>query len=307
MLSREELHVRAALFRTIRDFFSEQEFLEVDTPIRQPVILPEANILPVPAEGAFLQASPEQYMKRLLARGLDRIFQICRCFRKGERGGRHLEEFTMLEWYRVGGDYFNLMDDCQQLVRHCLTELAGLFNHNSVSTTSFFKSDSTIIFQPWPKTTVADAFAGWSPVSLAGCLEAGDFDEVLVEYVEPHLGQGVPEFLYDYPSQMASLARKKESDESLAERFELYYNGVELANGFSELTDSVEQRRRFEQENRLIFNQTGEQRTMPEKFLADLKKLNDCAGIAFGVDRFFMLMLGKENIAEAVSFSPDDM
>jgi len=308
MLTCEELHLRAALFRAIREYFVSQQFLEVDTPVRQAVIVPEANIMPLRAEEEFLQASPELCMKRLLASGCDDIFQLCRCFRKEERGRRHLQEFTMLEWYRRGGDYFDLMEDCRRLVRCCVDEICRTAERRGGGVPPLCAEGLSGLSGSWPTITVAEAFARWSPLSLEICLHQGLFEEMLVEHIEPHLGSGeAPCFLYDYPDSMASLARKKPGGAGVAERFELYWKGLELANGFSELTDAGEQRRRFEDELRAIGRLRGEGLPMPEKFLQDLDRLTECAGIAFGVDRFFMLLLGKDDIGEAVTFGPGDL
>jgi len=306
MLTCGELQLRAALFRAIREYFVSQQFLEVDTPIRQAVIIPEANIVPVRAEEEFLQTSPELYMKRLLASGSPKIFQLCRCFRKEVMGRRHLQEFTMLEWYRQGGDYLDLMEDCCQLLRYCIEEICATGSCGDGKLIPLRENTGAVLAMPWQKLTVADAFARWSPLELERCLAEDLFDEILVEHVEPHLGVDAPCFLYDYPGSMASLARKKEGDSGVAERFELYWQGIELANGFSELTDTDEQRRRFEDELAVIRRQRGEEWPMPERFLQDLGQLQECAGIAFGIDRFFMLLLAKDDINDAVPFGPDD-
>jgi len=146
-----------------------------------------------------------------------------------------------------------------------------------------------------------------SPLTLDEAVARDCFDEILVEHIEPHLGRGELSFLHDYPAGMASLARKKTDDPGVAERFELYIEGVEIANGFSELTDAAEQRRRFEKEIELLAERVEEEFSMPEKFLADLEKLPTCAGIALGVDRLLMLILGKNDINNVVTFAPDDL
>jgi len=296
--------MRAALLRAIRSFFHEQNFLEVDTPVRQPVLIPEATIEPLKSESWFLQTSPEQCMKRLLTCGSERIFQICPCFRAKERGRTHLEEFTMLEWYRVAGDYKDLMDDCQRLLRYICTELLKEHIYRYHIERSCF--GKIVLAQQWERITVHQAFAAHSPVSVEKALSAGTFDEILVEYVEPHLGYHKPLFLYDYPAECASLARKKHDSPNVAERFELYINGLELANGFSELTDPAEQRVRFEKELAVITRIRGEGADMPEQFLEDLDKLEGAAGIAFGVDRLLMLLMSAQSIEQVVSISPSD-
>ncbi len=313
MLDVQGLRLRAAFFHSLRSFFITRQFLEVDTPIRQPLLLPEANIQPLTSEDAFLQASPELCMKRLLALGCDRIFQICNCFRKGERGRLHLEEFTMLEWYRAGADYEDLMDDCEQLLGFLLVELGGMAGCGALRKGSRdglrpYGCDQIIAMQPpWDRLSVEAAFARFSPVSLEQALASGSFDELLVQYVEPSLGLERPLFLHDYPVALGSLARRKDGAPHLVERFELYINGMELANGFSELTDVDEQRQRFAEELRLMEEGGRKPLPMPERFLEDLAHLQQAAGIALGVDRLLMLLMGRRCIDEVVSFAPDDL
>ncbi len=308
MLRQHELHIRAAFFSSIRSFFKERKFLEVDTPIRQPVIIPESNIVPISAEGSFLQTSPELCMKRLLASGCEKIFQICPCFRKEELGRHHLEEFTMLEWYRSDATYIELMEDCENLLVFILEQLVDEFQDNTVFSAKslVLRLEAMKAGLPWERLSVKDAFDRYSPLPLHQVLQNDTFDETLVEHVEPQLGTKTPVFLYDYPAQMASLARKKQDNESLAERFELYIQGIELANGFSELTESSEQRCRFEEEIAQIESETRTTGGMPEKLLTDLDKLGEAAGIALGVDRLMMIFLGKSSLAETVSISPSD-
>ena len=302
MLDLGGLERRAEFFSLIRQFFTQRGFLEVDTPLRQPLYIPESTIEPIPADGQYLQSSPEICMKRVLAAGATRIFQICRCFRKGERGRYHLEEFQMLEWYHRGEDYRQLMVDCEELIGFLAERLtvSGLAGGGGVFA-------GVALHPPWPRLTVAEAFAEYSPVSLQRALAEELFDEVLVEHVEPRLGRGAPLFLYDYPLQLASLAREQAGKPGVAERFELYINGIELVNGFSELTDALEQRRRLTAEIATISSRGARQAAMPERFLADLARLDSAAGAALGVDRLFMLAMGYSTLSEAVSFSPADL
>jgi lysyl-tRNA synthetase class 2 len=298
------LQCRAALFHAVRHFFRTQGFLEVDTPLRHPVLIPESTAVPFRSGSSFLQTSPEQCMKRLLVRGCDKIFQICSCFRAGERGSRHLEEFTMLEWYRVGGDYRDLMDDCRSLICSVVDSLKTEPRFAvSIDGSCFGNID---LAAAWQRLSVAAAFSRWGSLSLAEALRTDRFDEVISLDIEPHLGLVSPTFLCDYPAACASLARLKEGDPSVAERFELYINGVELANGFSELTDAEEQRRRFEKEQDKIEKSGGKRPPLPERFLADLDRLDSAAGIAFGLDRLLMLLTGAERIDQVISFAPDD-
>ncbi len=305
MLELYSLQMRAALFQLIRTFFNGKGFLEVDTPLRQPVFIPESTIVPISADGQYLQTSPELCMKRLLAQGTSKIYQICPCFRKGEIGRLHLEEFTMLEWYRSGADYLDLMSDCEDLLRFIIQN--GVPKHPAGSEDYLQKSfPVTDIEADWQKITVDEAFELFSPVSLVVALEKEQFDEFLVEYVEPHLGFGVPTFLYDYPVELASLAKRNMQNPGVVERFELYINGIELANGFSELTDIDEQRVRFTEEIGVMekYGRTGVK--IPERFLDDLQKLDIAAGIALGLDRLFMLLMNHHSLSEAVTFCPED-
>lgn len=304
MLDIQGLHMRAALLRSIRSFFFNEGFLEVDTPIRQPVIIPEQYIQPIIASGQYLQSSPELYMKRLLALGCSKIFQLCPCFRRNERGRYHLEEFLMLEWYRIDSDYRTLMVDCRALLRHIRETLLVTAEQHGMATGDLFAGVD--LYRAWPKITVADAFSRYCPLRVDEALRRDCFDEMVVEHIEPHLGKGSPQFLYDYPIVLGSLAKKSDSDSTVAERFELYINGVEIANGFSELTDIDEQRRRFIAELDAIELQTGNVVPMPERFLVELAGISRAAGIALGVDRLFMTMMNYDNIGDAVSFGPDD-
>ncbi len=291
------LEIRAAVFDSVRSFFKHRGYLEVDTPCRLPSLIPEAHIDPQTSEDWFLQTSPEICMKRLLARGHEKIFQICRCFRKNERGTLHLPEFTMLEWYRTGIDYLDLMAECEDLLRFLILE-------NGFSSTA---AQSLCSASAWQHLSVESAFALYSQTSVKDSLEQDIFEETLVRDIEPHLGIGRPTFLFDYPAELGSLARLKGSDHSLVERFELYVNGVELANGFSELTDAEEQHGRFSRERTLGRKYRRDFGPMPAKFLDDLERIDEAAGIALGLDRLVMLLCGAERIDDVVSFTPESL
>ena len=304
VLDHQGLHLRAALFRSIRTFFVNNDFLEVDTPIRQPSFIPESTIEPIEAENWFLQASPELCMKRLLAQGEERIFQLAPCFRKGEVGNNHLEEFTMLEWYRVDCDYNQLMQDCHDLIRNVVDDIAGNETFSRLCDQSGLLHLD--LSSPWDKLTVADAFDTYCPITVDQALQEDQFDEMMVTYIEPQLGRERPHILYDYPAACGSLARLKAGDLAIAERFELYIEGLELANGFSELTNAEEQHHRFEEEIERIWKNSGRTCNIPERFLADLDGIRQAAGIALGVDRLLMLLLSKQSIHDVVSFGPRD-
>ncbi len=301
MLKESGLRKRAALIQAIRRFFVDRDYLEVDTPARLPVLIPEAYNEPVESCGHFLQTSPEICMKRLLAEaGCQKIFQICKCYRKDERGDNHLPEFTMLEWYRTGSDYHSLMDECEDLI----FDLAQALGQSGSIT---LKGVEISLEKGWERLSVADAFNQYGPISAEQALEQNMFDEVLCRYIEPQLGIKKPVFLYDYPAVLGALARKKKENPAVAERFEIYIGGLELANGFSELTDADEQRQRFEQERILIKKQGRSVGSMPEKFLQALQDMPEAAGIALGLDRLAMVLLNAETIDQVVTFVPEDL
>ena len=299
MLNESGLRKRAQLIQAIRTFFINRGYLEVDTPARLPVVIPEAHNLVVESGDHLLQTSPEICMKRLLAEaGCRKIFQICRCFRKNERGDRHLPEFAMLEWYRTGCDYLSLMEECEDLV----ADVADKCGHSGFIS---YRGQTISLEKPWDRTTVAEAFSRYSPVPLAEALAENIFDEILCTHIEPRLGIEKPVFLHDYPVVLGALARRKKSDPGIAERFEIYIHGMELANGFSELTDAVEQRQRFERELAQIAG-SGRRQTMPERFLKSLPSMPDAAGIAFGIDRLAMILFDAGTIDQVVPFAPED-
>jgi lysyl-tRNA synthetase class 2 len=300
MLNEAGLKKRAALIQAIRRFFINRDYVEVDTPARLPVIIPEAYNEPVKSGDHFLQTSPEICMKRLIAEaGCRKIFQICRCYRKNERGDLHLPEFTMLEWYRTGCDYHSLMEECEDL----LLEVAGAIKQSSMLS---YKSLAINLEKPWERITVAEAFERFAPVSVEKAMEQDRFDEILCQHVEPQLGRQHPVFLYDYPAELGALARKKQDNPEVAERFEIYMAGMEIANGFSELTDALEQRQRFEKELKKNESRGRPAGMMPEKFLESLGAMPETAGIALGVDRLAMLLFNKDTIDKVVSFVPED-
>lgn len=297
---RPNLRLRAGLIQTIRRFFAERDYLEVETPYLIPAPAAELHIDAIQAEAGFLHTSPELCMKRLVAAGYPRIFQICKCFRKGERGSRHLPEFTLLEWYRAETDYMGLMDECEEMVAFAL-------DHLGLSPVLDIQGKTFDLKRPWNRLTVQQAFERYASVSLEQAMESGRFDEILAFEMEPLLGFPRPLFLYQYPSTLAALARLSKDTPGCAERFELYGAGVELANAFSELTDPVEQRARFEKELAMRKAQGKAVYPLPEKFLASLSCMPESAGIAFGVDRLVMLLTNQKDIDAVVSFTPEGL
>jgi len=294
----QTLHERAKLIQSIRLFFINNDFLEVETPLRIPSPAPEEHIEAITSSDWFLQTSPELCMKRLLAEGYSRIFQISKCFRAAERGNKHLPEFTMLEWYAAGFDYHQLMDQCEAL-------LIAAFKDRGHNQDIIWQNKKINIASPWEKITVADAFLKYAPVTLEEALVQDKFDEIMVEYIEPRLGIERPTFIYDYPAKLAALAKLKESNSAFGERFELYISGLELANGFSELTDASEQRQRFEEALKLRSAKNWARYEMPGKFLQALQTMPPCAGIALGIDRLIMILADTDKIDDVVAFTPE--
>ena len=295
---RRALDIRARMIGALRRFFLDRDYLEVETPARIPAPTPEAHIDPVPSGNWFLQPSPELCMKRLLAAGYPRIFQICRCFRQGERGARHLPEFTMLEWYRRDIDSRELMDECEALVLSAARDL-GVGNMLS------YGGRSIRLTPPWPRISVREAFASRASISLDAAIREDRFEETLAFEVEPFLGREAPLFLHSYPMAFASLARADRHDPSVAERFELYVAGIEPANGFAELTDPVEQRRRFDEVRAEAERRGGVAPPQPERFLQALERMPEASGIALGVDRLAMILCDAGTIDEVVAFPPE--
>ena len=297
---KKALQQRARILQGIRQFFIIKGYLEVETSHRIPTPAPESHIDAISSGQWFLHTSPELCMKRMMAAGYEKIFQICRCWRERERGSLHLPEFTLLEWYRAEGDYHSLMEECEGLIRF-VARTIGLEQK------LIFRSHEIDLSEPWERISVKEAFRCYSKTSMAKALERNLFDEIMVQDVEPKLGIEKPTFIYDYPGVRGALARLKQEDQTVAERFELYMGGLELANGFSELVDSEEQRRRFhiENANRQSFGKPIY--SIPDKFLAELDNMPPSAGIALGVDRLVMVFLDVETIDEVVAFTPEEL
>ena len=297
---KRNLLLRARMAQSIREFFVERGYLEIETPQLISAPAPEVHIDAIRAGGRYLQTSPELCMKRLLASGFPKIFQISRCFRKDERGDLHLPEFSLLEWYRTGIDYQFLMNECEALIRFVSQRL-------DMGGKISYRANKIDLKRPWERVSVEAAFDRYAATPLERALEEGCFDQVMVDEIEPNLGTIRPTFLYDYPASLAALARLKPDNRALAERFEIYIAGLELANGFSELNDPVEQRARFERELQIRDAEGKEAYPMPERFLRSLEHMPDAAGIALGVDRLAMLLSGALKIDEVVPFTPEEV
>ncbi len=279
-MSESILGRRAELLASIRRFFTSRSFTEVSTPKVDKEIIPEAHIDPFEVPGlGYLQASPEMHMKRLLCAGSGPIFEIAKCFRKGERGKLHRPEFTMIEWYRPSDD----MQKGMALLEEFMHVVAG-----------------------WPaakRTSYAEAFdraIGVDPFDTATPRSHDWLNLQLAEKVESTLGIDTPEILYHYPANQAALATTTTDARGtpVAERFELYYRGIELANGYHELADPVELRQRLEVANHQRVADNRPALPLPEKLLAAMEdpRLPPCTGVALGIDRLMMLAVGAETI-----------
>lgn len=261
---------RAEILRTIRTFFDARGFLEVATPVLIAAPAPEPHIDCPPCERGFLRASPELQMKKLLAAGCSRIYQMGPCFRAGECGSRHNPEFTMLEWYRTGATYVDILDDTQDL-------LAALLPNRALPVTTVTVREMYLKHAGW------DPFTAWNQ---------DRFDYDMAVKIEPNLPRGFV-FLVDYPPAAASLSKLRGD---VAERWELYYDSLELGNCFTELCDGPEQRRRFNAA-REARRQLGESDyPLDEEFLETLPLIGSAAGVALGIDRLVMLLCGATDI-----------
>jgi len=300
------LQQRAVLLRKLRSFFDGRQFLEVETPLVAPEVIPELHIEPPRLEsGEFLQASPELYMKRLVAAGATAIYQVSRSFRAGERGPLHNPEFTIAEWYRVGDDMWAGID----LLNELLQELLDTPPAARTSYADAFRRQLAVC----PHTATLDELAtvaANADVAIPAGIDRSNRDEwlnlLLATRVEPQLGCDRPEILFHYPASQASLAAIVASDRGyqVAERFELYYRGIELANGFHELTDAAELRHRLVAVNEARAADNRPALPLPESLLAALNHgLPHCTGCAFGFDRLVMLAIGTRSINETMTFS----
>jgi lysyl-tRNA synthetase class 2 len=294
---------RARVYLQIRAFFNTRGYLEVETPILMPTTSTDAHIGSLETSCAgrrlFLQTSPEYAMKRLLAAGSGSIFQIGHAFRQDEQGRLHNPEFSLLEWYREGYDYQQLMDEMELLIislslRQC--------NFSRTTYKQLFRQSLDLVIDEIDlaelRAECARKVAGCEPQDL-------DFDQCLDLLLAIVIAPGMRgyQFVYDYPLSQAALARVSGSDASVAERFELFYDGVELANGFSELTDASQQRARFEADNLARVQKGLPQLDIDELLLAALSHgLDDCAGVALGLDRLLMVLLDLDSIDQVLTF-----
>ncbi|NVJ62151.1 MAG: EF-P lysine aminoacylase GenX [Gammaproteobacteria bacterium] len=297
------LKYRAQVFKKIREFFSERQVLEVDTPALMSCTVtdPYMNALSVELfeKSYFLQTSPEYAMKRLLASGCGDIYQLSKNYRADERGNNHQPEFTMLEWYRTGWGVTKLMDEVFALVN----QISGLEQRQDVTYQQCFEQFLNVN----PHTLLLDEAKELAEGRLGKLPEDLVLDDYLsllfATQIEPNLGKEAVVFVRDFPASQAALA-KLNDDAITAARFECYCEGIELANGFDELTDSSLQRERFKKDNQMRKQMGKPLIELDELFLQSLNSgLPNCSGVALGVDRLIMIATGKKDIRQVVPFA----
>ncbi|MCL9644281.1 elongation factor P--(R)-beta-lysine ligase [Rahnella bonaserana] len=302
---------RAAILAEIRRFFADRGVLEVETPAMSQATVTDIHLVPFEtrfvgpgaADGMtlYLMTSPEYHMKRLLAAGSGPIYQMGRSFRNEEAGRHHNPEFTMLEWYRPRYDMYRLMnevDDLLQQVLDCDTA-------ETLSYQQAFTRHLNVDPLSADKAELREAAAKLDLSNIAATEEDRDtlLQLLFTMGVEPHIGRDKPTFVYHFPATQASLAEISTEDHRVAERFEVYYKGIELANGFRELTDSREQRQRFEQDNRKRAARGLPQHPVDNNLLDALEHgMPECSGVALGVDRLIMIALGAASLSDVLAF-----
>jgi lysyl-tRNA synthetase class 2 len=302
-----KISARAALYQDVRSFFVKRSVLEVETPLLCAYGVTDPYIESFRSGDYYLQTSPEYAMKRLLAEGAGPIYQICKAFRQEEAGHQHNPEFSMLEWYRPGFDHHDLMDELDLLLQATIQSKPAI------------KKSYCAVFQKHlainPHTATMGELASVAHsaglnISDTGLIKNKDtWLQLLMSHsIEKHLGLDAPCFIYDYPASQAALSKISKNTLPVAERFELYINGLELANGFHELTDAKEQKRRF------IANQKQRQKeglptmAIDPHFIKALEAgLPDCAGVALGLDRLLMLKMGVQDIGAVLCFLRGDI
>lgn len=324
---RENLGKRAKILAAVRAFFDARGYVEVETPLvvakpgMEPYLDPFETFVADPFGhrwDAFLITSPEYAMKKLLAAGFTRIYQLGKCFRNGEAfEGRHNPEFTMLEWYQAGADYVGIMDETEALVKEVAQKTMG----RSVFA---WKGKEIDLGQSWERLTVKEAMRTYTDIDLDAALEDKKiltaaaaklghvlpadvswddaFFSVFLNAVEPNLGLERPTFLREYPVSMAALSKVSARDPRYAERFELYIGGLELANAYTELTDAAEQRSRLEEEQALRRKLGRAEYGLDQEFLDAVTAMPEAGGISIGIDRLAMLLLGEEDIRRVLAF-----
>ncbi|MCW8846254.1 MAG: EF-P lysine aminoacylase EpmA [Gammaproteobacteria bacterium] len=307
----EVLRLRAAMLSRARAFFAQRDVLEVETPVLSIAGTTDPNIQSLTTRVSgfpgtlYLHTSPEFPMKRLLAAGSGDIYQFARVFRDGETGRRHNPEFTLLEYYRLGMDHHALMDDVAELVGCLLGDEHGAIACRRMSYRDAFMQAVELDPMTADRALLLETLSRHGvPLPVDPLSAAQLTDLIMATLVSPGLGREQPCFVYDFPVDQAALARIRAGHPPVAERFELFFQGMELANGFHELCDQREQRRRFAQDNALRVQEGLPQVTADERMLQALDSgLPDCAGVAVGFDRMVMLAAGARQLSEVLAFA----
>jgi lysyl-tRNA synthetase class 2 len=308
--------LRARTLARLRQFFAERDVLEVETPLLSAAATVDPNIHsfrthydgPGGERTLYLATSPEFAMKRLLADGSGPIYQVCKAFRQGEAGDWHNPEFTLLEWYRPGFDHHRLMSEVEALVRCLAEDILPLAETDTLTYGEAFQRELQLDPHTASLPQLRQCAANVLGEDLPHLGEDRDawLDLLMSHCVQPNLGQGHLTFVHEYPASQAALARIRPGTPPVAERFELFYAGVELANGFHELTHAGEQKARFEEEQCLRQKRSLSDMPMDEHLLAALDDgMPDCAGVAMGLDRILLLLQGGTNLSETLNFPID--
>jgi len=293
---RPALVLRARVMAAVHGFLQDRGFVHVETPVRVAAPALEDYIDAEPSGRAWLRTSPELHMKRLLAAGYERIYQIGPCFRRGEAGRRHRPEFTMLEWYRLRAGWRDILQDTVELLRSTALAATG-------GTGCRFRGREVDLGAAWDEITVDEAFRRFAGTDVDAALAAGRFEEVLVSRVEPQLGLNVPTVLSEYPLACSGLSRQIPGRPDRVERWEVYIAGMELGNACSELVDPAEQRRRFAACAELRRAEGRDVYPVDDAFMAALEAgMPPAAGIAIGMDRLVMVLAGADCIDDVVAF-----
>lgn len=332
--------VREKVLRAIRLFFDSQQFHEIEAPIliaKPPaesyLDVFETKLFDRNRKGlsGYLSTSPEVPLKKLMVAGLGNCYSLTKSFRNMETQSRlHNPEFTILEWYRVGVNYEEIMKDCEKLLSFIHAYVHAGNKTGQEGTIPFvYQGKAIMIDAPWERLTMAEAFARWADIDFISFLDKKNavniaqkkgysvekettweelYNQIFLNEIEPYLGVGRPTILYEFPGNMAALARRKQSDPRFAERFEFYIEGLELGDCYSELTDWKEQEERFEHELKEIKRTGKTAYDYDHDFIDALKVgLPDCSGIAIGVDRLIMLFADVKSIQETLLFPADEL
>ncbi|TGA70571.1 elongation factor P--(R)-beta-lysine ligase [Aliivibrio fischeri] len=310
----EQLQQRADILAAIRSFFFKRKVMEVDTPAMSHATVTDVHlhtfqtdfIGPGYADGTHLyfMTSPEFHMKRLLAAGSGCIYQINKAFRNEEAGRYHNPEFTMLEWYRLGFDHHDLMDEMNEL-------LTLVLKCDNVERMTYQEAFIQVLGVCPLEASMDELRAVAAPLGLSDIADIEEDRDTLLQLlfsmgVEAKIGQDVPAFVYDFPASQAALAKINPSDPRVAERFEVYFKGIELANGFHELDNAKEQLMRFEEDNAKRKSMGLIEQPIDYHLIAALEAgLPNCSGVALGIDRLIMLAMGEKHIDQVTAFPFD--